>query len=142
MYVGLALLYSFVLPSLVTLSFCVYLCVLCVRYFSCVACIDRARTSCFHGDDARNFDPSPWLAWLPFRDNAKLARVVPTPTTNPFPREKHCLRFVNVRFSLRFVMVSVSDPIADEDSEEMGDVVDEDQDMTTLSYALADVDIM
>lgn len=38
-------------------------------------------------------------------------------------------------------MVSVSDPIDDEYSEDMGDVVDEDQDMS-LSYALADVDMI
>lgn len=52
-------------------------------------------------------------------------------------------RFVNVRFSLRFVMVSVSDPIADDDddTEDMADVVEDDPGMT-LSYALADVDVM
>lgn len=52
-------------------------------------------------------------------------------------------RFVNVRFSLRFVMVSVSDPLPDdnEDEEDGGDSADS-PDVTTLSYALADVDIM
>eukprot|EP00752_Nemacystus_decipiens_P003935 g3603.t1 len=51
------------------------------------------------------------------------------------------LEFVNVRFNLRFVMVSVSDPIPDDDSEEMAAAVEEDPEMT-LSFALADVDIM
>lgn len=48
---------------------------------------------------------------------------------------------MNVRFSLRFVMVSVSDPIPDEDSEDMVEEDEENPGMT-LSYALADVDIM
>lgn len=48
---------------------------------------------------------------------------------------------MNVRFNLRFVMVSVSDPIPDDDSEDMAEVDEDDPEMT-LSYALADVDIM
>ncbi|CAN0366428.1 unnamed protein product [Ectocarpus sp. 6 AP-2014] len=52
--------------------------------------------------------------------------------------------FVNVRFSLRFVMVSVSDPVPDEeDSEDLAAVaVEEENPGMTLSFALADVDIM
>lgn len=38
-------------------------------------------------------------------------------------------------------MVSVSDPIPDDDSEEMEEVVEDEPEMT-LSFALTDVDIM
>lgn len=68
--------------------------------------------------------------------------IMATTTTplawNPPPH----LRFVNVRFNLRFVMVSVSDPIPEDVSEEMPEVAEEDPEMTTLSFALSDVDIM
>lgn len=50
-------------------------------------------------------------------------------------------RFVNVRFSLRFVMVSVSDPNPVDDTEVDEGEVPESPGMT-MSHALADVDIM
>ena len=65
----------------------------------------------------------------------------PHPTLSSATERRDPARFVNVRFSLRFVMVSVSDPIPDDDSEEMAAAVEEDPEMT-LSFALADVDIM
>lgn len=64
----------------------------------------------------------------------------PSPVAPSPPRSKR-LRFVNVRFNLRFVMVSVSDPIPDDDSEDRVEVVEDEPEMT-LSFALADVDIM
>lgn len=51
-------------------------------------------------------------------------------------------RFVNVRFSLRFVMVSVPDPNPVEDNSVVDDGSASDSPVMTLSHALADVDIM
>lgn len=59
----------------------------------------------------------------------------------PF-RAKWQQRFVNVKFSLRFVMVSVSDPIVDDDSDDEEGSAPDSPGLTSLSYAMADVDIM
>lgn len=56
-------------------------------------------------------------------------------------RDKTPRRFVNVRFSLRFVMVSVSDPLPDDGIDDEEGVAP-DSPGITLSNALADVDMM
>ena len=65
-----------------------------------------------------------------------------TPPPPPPPLAKKTRRrFVNVRFSLRFVMVSVSDPLPDDDIDDEEGIAP-DSPGITLSNALADVDMM
>lgn len=79
---------------------------------------------------------------LAYQNNLNNVLATKPVARSPSFCDYHWRRFVNVRFSLRFVMVSVSDPIPDDDSDDDGDSGAPDSPGVTLSHALADVDIM